>query len=222
VIRKSPTRHLRQHPRLFIAAALGVVLYLLLPPGFGEGTRLLTAFDLAATAFLAAVWIMMARATTDGRRRAAAEDEGRYVVPVLSAAAAAAILLAIVVALHGSLDQPPGAAGLRVALAAVTILLAWLFMNTMFALHYAHVFYGDADGPAASDARGLAFPGGRAEPDYWDFLYFSFTIGMTFQVSDVPIESHRLRRTALAHAVLAFFFNVAVLALTVNIVAGLI
>jgi uncharacterized membrane protein len=165
---------------------------------------------------------MMARATTAGlRRRAAAEDEGRYVVLVLSAAVASAILLAIAFALHGVRGQPPGAAGLRAALATVTILLAWLFMNTMFALHYAHVFYGDADGPAAADTRGLAFPG-RAEPDYWDFLYFSFTIGMTFQVSDVQIEAHRLRRTALAHAVLAFFFNVAVLALTVNIVAGLI
>ena len=163
--------HLRQHPRLFIAAALGVALYLVLPAAFGEGTRLLTAFDLAATAFLGAVWIMMARATTAGmRRRAAAEDEGRYVVLVLSAAVAAAILLAIVVALHGIRGQPSGAAGLRGGLAAVTILLAWVFMNTMFALHYAHVFYGDAGGQVASDARGLAFAG-RAEPDYWDFLY---------------------------------------------------
>jgi uncharacterized membrane protein len=91
----------------------------------------------------------------------------------------------------------------------------------MFALHYAHSFYGDADGPADAEARGLAFPG-RAEPDYWDFLYFSFTIGMTFQVSDVQIEGHRLRRTALVHGVLAFFFNVVVLALTINIIAGLI
>ncbi len=199
-----------------------IILYFLLPAGIGESTRLLAAFDLAAAGFLAAIWIMMTRATTaDMRRRAQAEDEGRYAVLALSAAVASAILLSIAFALHGIRDQPPGAAGLRVALAGVTILLAWFFMNTMFALHYAHFFYGDADGPADAEARGLAFPG-RADPDYWDFLYFSFIIGMTFQVSDVQIESHRLRRTGLAHGVLAFFFNVVVLALTINIVAGLI
>jgi uncharacterized membrane protein len=216
------TRHLRQHPRLLISSLLGVVVYLLLPAGLGQGTRLLAAFDLAAIAFLAAIWIMMTRATTaDMRRRAQFEDEGRNVILALSAAVASAILLAITFELHGLRDQAPGAAGGRVALAGLTILLAWFFMNTMFALHYAHFFYGDADGPADADARGLAFPG-RAEPDYWDFLYFSFTIGMTFQVSDVQIESHRLRRTGLAHGVLAFFFNVVVLALTINIIAGLI
>jgi uncharacterized membrane protein len=218
------TRHLRQHPRLLIASLAGVVIYLLLPDSFGQGTRLLAAFDLAAIAFLAAIWIMMTRATTaDMRRRAQVEDEGRYVVLTLSATVASAILLAITFELHGLRDPTAGSAGGRVALAGLTILLAWFFMNTMFALHYAHFFYGDSDGdgPAESDARGLIFPGGK-QPDYWDFLYFSFTIGMTFQVSDVQIESHSLRRTSLAHGVLAFFFNVVVLALTINIVAGLI
>ena len=216
------TRYARQHPRLAIATLLGILVYLVLPAALGESTRLLASFDLAATAFLTAMWIMMARATTpDMRRRAQFEDEGRHVVLALSAAVASAILLAITLELHGIRDRPLSDAGLRVALSGVTILLAWFFMNTMFALHYAHFFYGDADGPADAEARGLAFPG-RAEPDYWDFLYFSFVIGMTFQVSDVQIESHRLRRVGLAHGVLAFFFNVVVLALTINIVAGLI
>ncbi len=216
------TRHLRQRPRLAISAALGIILYLVLPVGIGESTRLLAAFDIAATAFLAAVWFMMARASPAAmRRRARIEDEGRHVVLVLSATVASAILLSIGFELHGIRGLPPVDAGAHVALAVVTILLAWLFMNTIFALHYAHFFYGDADGPAAAEARGLAFPG-RAEPDYWDFLYFSFVIGMTFQVSDVQIEGHRLRRVALAHGVLAFFFNVVVLALTINIIAGLI
>ncbi len=216
------TRHLHQRPRLAISAVLGILVYLLLPARIGESTRLLAAFDLAAIAFLAAIWIMMARASTaDMRRRAQIEDEGRNVVLALSAAVASAILLSIGFELHGIRDLPPSAAGPHVALAVVAILLAWFFMNTMFALHYAHFFYGDADGPADAEARGLAFPG-RAEPDYWDFLYFSFVIGMTFQVSDVQIESHRVRRTGLAHGVLAFFFNVVVLALTINIIAGLI
>src|SRR5262245_34837411 len=216
------TRHVRQHPRLAIATLLGVVAYLFLPVGVVEGARLLVAFDLAAAVFLAAIWTMMARASTaDMRRRSRTEDEGRYVVLALGAAVACAILLSIAFALHGIHGQPAAEAGLRVGLAVATILLAWFFMNTMFALHYAHVFYDNADDPAAPQAGGLAFPGGRP-PDYWDFLYFSFTIGMTFQVSDVQIESHGLRRTSLAHGVLAFFFNVVVLALTINIVAGLI
>jgi uncharacterized membrane protein len=82
-------------------------------------------------------------------------------------------------------------------------------------------FYGDSDASGGDEARGLAFPG-RAEPDYWDFLYSSFVIGMTVQVSDVQIENHRLRRIALAHGVLAFFFDVVVLALIINILAGLL
>jgi uncharacterized membrane protein len=216
------TRYLRQRPRLLLSVLLGILAHLVLPTSIGEGTRLLAAFDLAAVAFLGAVWIMMARATTaEMRRRSQIEDEGRYVVLALSAATAVAILLAIALELHQIRDQPPAATGLRVTLAALTILLAWLFMNTIFALHYAHFFYGDSDAPAGADDRGLAFPG-RAEPDYWDFLYFSFVIGMTFQVSDVEIENHRLRRIVLAHGVLAFFFNVVVLALTINIIAGLL
>ena len=94
--------------------------------------------------------------------------------------------------------------GLQVGLAAITILLSWLFMNTMFALHYAHGYYGDAD--PSNDYKlvgGLIFPG-KVIPDYWDFLYFSFVVGMTFQVSDVQIEDHELRRAVLGHSVLAF------------------
>jgi uncharacterized membrane protein len=216
------TRHLQQHPRLVLSTVLGIVVYFVLPAWIGQSPRLLASFDLAAIVFLAAIWIMMARATmAQMRGRAQTEDEGRHVVLALSAAVGSAILLAIAYELHGIRGLSPGDAGMRVALAVVTILLAWFFTNTMFALHYAHSFYGDADGPADNEARGLAFPGGKP-PDYWDFLYFSFTIGMTFQVSDVQIEDHRLRRTALAHGVLAFFFNVVVLALTINIIAGLI
>ena len=95
-------------------------------------------------------------------------------------------------------------------------------MNTIFALHYAHGYYGDADPSKEYKAiGGLVFPG-RHDPDYWDFMYFSFVVGMTFQVSDVQVEDPKLRRQVLAHGVLAFFFNVVIVALTINIVAGLI
>ena len=135
---------------------------------------------------------------------------------------ATAILFAIVFELHGIKDQPSASAGLHVLLAAATILLSWLFMNTIFALHYAHGYYGDADPSTKYEPiGGLVFPR-RHDLDYWDFMYFSFVVGMTFQVSDVQVEAHKLRREVLAHGVLAFFFNVVIVALTINIVAGLI
>jgi len=228
------TRHLRQHPRLLSATALGFAVYFLLPSWISVGTRLLTAFDVGAIVFLGAMWVMMVRATPAGmRRRAQFEDEGRHVVLALSVAVASAILLSIARELHGIKDLPPRLADIHVALATLTVLLAWLFMNTMFALHYAHHYYdkpaasAEADSEDAPDeagqpiARGLAFPH-TDQPDYWDFIYFSFVIGMTFQVSDVQIEDHSLRRLGLAHGLLAFFFNVVVLALTINIVAGLV
>ena len=215
--------HLRSHPRLLASGAMAVFLYWLLAGVTGAGTGFPIAFDGGAIVFLTAVWVMMARATPTGmRRRAEIEDEGRYAVLIFSAAAATAILLAIVFELHGIKDLPADQAGFRVALAAATILLSWFFMNTMFALHYAHGYYGDSD-PSSEYKRtgGLVFPS-TPDPDYWDFLYFSFVVGMTFQVSDVQIEDHNLRRVVLAHGVLAFFFNVVILALTINIVAGLI
>jgi len=228
------TRHVRQHPRLAIAAVLGIALYILLPGWISVTTRLLAAFDVAVIFFLTVLWAMMAGADIEGmRRRAQVEDESRRVVLAMSAIAATAILLSIALELHGIKGYPPQLASIHAALAAATILLAWLFMNTMFALHYAHHYYDkpdastddepddDVDDPGLPIARGLAFPH-TEQPDYWDFVYFSFVIGMTFQVSDVQIEDHTLRRLGLAHGLLAFFFNVVVLALTINIVAGLI
>jgi uncharacterized membrane protein len=223
ILGRGPLRHahVHSHPRLFAAAIVVSLLYCLLLGRVGTATRFLIAFDGGALVFLSAVWIMMARATPDSmRRRAELEDEGRYTVLFLSVTAAIAVLLTIVFELHGIKDLPN--AGLRVALAAGTILLSWFFMNTMFALHYAHGYYGDADPSSGyQPVGGLVFPGQR-KPDYSDFLYFSFVVGMTFQVSDVQIEDHALRRNVLAHGVLAFFFNVIVMALTINIVAGLI
>jgi uncharacterized membrane protein len=99
-----------------------------------------------------------------------------------------------------------------------TILLSWTFIHMMFALHYAHEFYGEDEGPAG----GLAFPGGDERPDYWDFVYFAFVIGMTSQVSDVAVTSREIRRTVTAHGIVSFVFNVALLALTINIASGVL
>jgi uncharacterized membrane protein len=213
--------YIHAHPRLFAASATGIVLYWLLAGWSGPISGLLIGFDGGALTFLTAVWFMMAQATEAGmRRRAEIEDDGKYTVLGFGAAAAVAVLLAIVFELNATKNVPSPAA--HIALAAATILLAWFFMNTIFALHYAHGYYGDADpSDEYQPIGGLNFPG-QHQPDYWDFMYFAFCIGMTFQVSDVEIESRNLRRIVLAHSVMSFYFNVAVLALTVNIVAQLI
>ena len=213
--------HIRAHPRLFMASATGILLYWLLAGWSGPISGFLIAFDGGALTFLTAVWFMMAQATEDDvRRRAELEDEGKYTVLSFGAVAAASVLLAIMFELNATKAvQSPAP---HISLAAATILLSWFFMNTIFALHYAHGYYGDADpSDEYKPIGGLNFPG-QQQPDYWDFMYFAFCIGMTFQVSDVEIESRDLRRIVLAHSVMSFFFNVAVLALTVNIVAQLI
>jgi uncharacterized membrane protein len=143
------------------------------------------------------------------RQRAAQEDEGQAAILVLTVAAALASIVAIFAELSGGGQHP-----LRVALALATIVLSWAFIHTIFALHYAHEFYDETAG------GGLAFPGGHAEPDYWDFVYFSFVVGMTSQVSDVGITDKHIRRTVAAHGVVAFIFNTALLALTINLAAG--
>lgn len=202
----------RSHPRLSIAAALFVVMGAILCwLGLSRTQSLLLAFDLAAVAFLAMTARMFSRfSVASVRQRARDQDAGRWSILLCCAAVTGVILVALVVEL-----QAAERGGFTVAVAALSVLLAWLFLNSMFALHYAHRYYGDA----GIGAGGLEFPGTR-QPDYWDFAYFAFVIGMTFQVSDVTISDRGLRRLALLHSVTAFLFNVVIIALTVNLVAG--
>jgi uncharacterized membrane protein len=212
----------KRHPRLIIAAIVSIACYLLMSSWVPPGTDFLVAFDVGTIVYLAAIWTMMIRTEPSMiRQRAKIEDEGRIAVLISFLGVASAVLIAIAFELHGVKELSPAAAGLRLLLAAVTILMSWFFTNTFFAEHYAHEYYIDDECDTLEPARGLMFPG-QDMPDYWDFLYFSFVLGMTFQVSDVQIYSHRLRRIALAHGILAFFFNVFILALIINIVAGMI
>jgi uncharacterized membrane protein len=206
-------RAVRARPRLFLAAALGVVAGLVLPSDWRATTRLLVAWDAGAGLYV--VLALAAMATSDIariRRRAALLDEDRIPFLMLPAGAALAILGAIVAEL-GAKDA--GHAPAHLALAIVTIALSWGFTHVIFALHYAHEFYIEH----RYEDGGLAFPG-KEQPDYWDFLYFSLVIGMTSQVSDVAVTSHTIRRTVTAHGVVSFFFNATLLALTVNIAAS--
>jgi uncharacterized membrane protein len=145
------------------------------------------------------------------RRRAASLDQGRWGIFAVTIGAAFASLIAILAdlaAAHGA----PGAA-LRAGVAVATILLSWVFVHTVFAQHYAHLWF--------ANGGGLDFPGER-KPGYVDFLYFSFVIGMTFQVSDVATRSREMRGLALAHGLVSFIFNTVILALTINLAAALV
>jgi uncharacterized membrane protein len=215
----SPLRIVRARPRLFTSGAIGILVTTALAavPDCGLATRLLTGWDVASGLYLILAFHMMA--TSDVHRirfRAAMQDEGQAVILMLTVAAALASLGAIFAELGGAGGAGGSRQPVHVALATVTILLSWAFIHTMFALHYAHEFYDDEAG------GGMAFPGNDAEPDYWDFVYFSFVIGMTSQVSDVAVTTKAVRRTVAAHGVVAFVFNAALLALTVNLAASAI
>ena len=204
-------RFLHFHVRLIVAIMLGVAVYFVLPGDWPWVTRTLVAWDAGIMIYLGAIIVMMARAEDHGpqQRAATQEDEGATTILLLAALAASASLGAIFAELAQVKAGDPGY-GYHVALAVGTVLLSWAFTHTIFALHYAYDFYGEGQ-----RAKGLKFPDDD-KPDYWDFVYFSFVIGMTFQVSDVQVTSKGIRRLVIAHGVISFLFNTTVIALTVN------
>jgi uncharacterized membrane protein len=206
------------HKRLAISAALGTAaVFLLGVTDLTLITRILLGWDIGVLIYLVAAAIVIARCTTVAsiKQNAAVQDEGAFALLLLTVAAAIASLGAIFAEL-AALERSNPSYGLYIALAVATVVLSWTFTHTIFALHYAHDFYGEA-----SRSEGLKFPGGT-QPDYWDFVYFAFVIGMTFQVSDVAVTNKSIRRMVVAHGALSFFFSTAIVALTVNIAAGLI
>jgi uncharacterized membrane protein len=215
--RKLPriVRIVRARPRLFLSVALTLAIIVLLPGGWRWATRFLVGWDIGVAVYLVAAFAAMADCDIAHiRRRSALMDEGRIAIPTLTACAALASLAAILIELG---DKDTTHEPRHLALAVVTIALSWALTHTIFALHYAHEFYAEK----RYENGGLNFPG-KAAPDYWDFLYFSLVIGMTSQVSDVGVTAREIRRTVAAHGIVSFFFNVALLALTVNIAASAI
>ncbi|WP_315836793.1 DUF1345 domain-containing protein [Bradyrhizobium prioriisuperbiae] len=210
--RPLPLRVVLARPRFFASILIGLIALAVMPVSLRLATRLLIAWDIAMAIYLLlAFTTVMTTGTTKMRHRAALQDDGRFVILILTAVAAFATLGAIVAELG-----PDHRGSFELLLATTTIVLSWAAIHTTFALHYAHEYY------RGQKAGGLAFPGDEAEPDYWDFVYFSFVIGMTAQVSDVGITDKIIRRTATAHGVASFIFNTALLALMVNIAASAI
>ena len=209
-----PVRVVYGRPRTFIALAVGVLVFFLLPDAPRLATRLVVAWDVFAALYLVLAYSMMLRCDVGHIRRSAVmQDDGRFLLLLLTALGAFASLAAIVIELGASKSNPA-----EMTLAIVTIALSWAIVHTAFSLHYAHAFY------RRGKAGGLQFPSGdaHAEADYWDFVYFSFVIGMTAQVSDVGITDKVIRRTATVHGIISFVFNTALVALMVNIAASAI
>jgi uncharacterized membrane protein len=217
-----PVRLVYARPRIFISIAIGIISYFLLPDSLRQVTRLLIAWDIFVGLYLLLVYVMMLRSgLAHIRRNAIMQDDGRFVILLVTALGAFASIAAIIFELadaHRTVTAAGSGAGAQLTLATVTIALSWVAVHTQFSLHYAHDFY------RREKPGGLQFPSGdqHQDADYWDFVYFSFVIGMTAQVSDVGITDRIIRRTATVHGIISFVFNTALLALMVNIAASAI
>ena len=211
-----PLRVIYARPRTFIAMAIGLIVFLFLPSALRLITRLLIGWDVFIASYLILVFTLAFRGGIGHiTRNAALQDDGRFVILLVTAVGAFASLAAIVSELGASHKGT-----MELALATITVALTWATVHTTFALHYAHDYYRDDGSPG-----GLQFPSASdkpEDPDYWDFVYFSFVIGMTAQTSDVGITDKGIRRTATAHGAISFIFNTALVALMVNIAAGAI
>ena len=193
---------------LIFAAGLAVAV-----PILGNSRGIMSAFDLAAFVFLASLASLFRRGeATQMRAASRANDANRAVLLGVTGAT----MLVILVAVYGELKGKNDAA--VIALVVATLALAWLFSNMIYALHYASLFYLTG-GDGNDDAGGIDFPDTK-EPDYWDFVYFSFTLGMTFQTSDVEITSGRIRRVVIGQCLAAFVFNLGILAFTINTIGN--
>ena len=218
-----PLRILWARPRLFISIAIGLVVGLALPAEWRVVTRGLIGWNVVIWLYLGAAMVMIVRSEhRDIHRRALMQDEGRYAILFLAAVASTVSFGALFAQLANVKDMPYPGKGLHIALALTTILGSWLFVHMIFALHYAHEFFRISKPDAAGKWRGgIEFPG-VACPDYFDFLYFSYVIGVACATADANITGTSLRRLALVHCILAFFYNNAVLAMSINIGAGFI
>lgn len=215
--------HFDPRPRLLTLLGVSGLTYVLLPKWMLLPTRLLLAWDVGVICFLILAFAIVDSATPQTMRRSAQrQDNSRLTILTLVVTAACASLLAIGFMLNNTKNISQWILTLHVALAVLTVFSSWLLTHTMFALYYAHLYYRDDEASDPSkNAEGLDFPGDK-QPDYWDFIYFSYVIGMTCQVADVATTSRSMRRLALIHGVLTFFFNTVILALSINIIAGLI
>ncbi len=215
--------HLEAHHRLAISLAVAAIAFVALRGHFLWRTELIATWDVYSLCFLLLTWTRIL--TAEPRvvvRLSTLQPTGRRLIFLFVVVAACASLASVAYLLGMAKGLQGWRLASHISLALVTVVLSWLVLHTVFALHYAHLFYHENQGSGSTHiARGLVFPDGEIEPDYLDFAYFSFIIGMTSQVSDVQINSRKFRHWALLHGMVAFGYNTAVLALSINIISGL-
>lgn len=192
-----------------ILFAIGIATLI---PMLGRGRGAMASFDIAAAVFLCAVIPLLGKRPKEMRAIAKSNDANRALLLAVTGIVMGMILVSVASEMMGGKSSTLG-----IALIVTTLALAWLFSNTIYALHYAHLFYTGND--EGKDSGGITVPGSE-EPDYWDFVYFSFTLGMTFQTSDVEITARNIRRVVIGQCLAAFVFNIGVLAFTINVLGG--
>jgi uncharacterized membrane protein len=207
--------------RLAISVGCAPLIALCLPPSWRLPLRAIVAWDVGAVVFIGLAVVMMNRSNHKiMRRRAEVNNESRWSILLCGAIGSGMSLLAIFYMLKDAKQLEPRLLNLHVSLAVLTVICSWFLVHTMFALHYAHDYYvGRVLNPNAPAS--LNFPT-EDEPDYWDFMYFSFVLGMTAQVADVEIDSRKFRKLCTLHGILAFYFNTAIVAMSINLIAGLV
>lgn len=217
---RSIWRSIVMRPRIYLGAFVGIVTLLLLPYSVSWAARGATAWCAGGGTYLMLAYGVMTRCESDRiRSRAARQDDGAIVILAVVLLAIFASFASIFGLVTEAKEASRGAKLVYVGLAAATILVAWAVMQVVFTLHYAHEHYAPHN--LARDGTGsLDFPN-DPNPDYWDFLYFATSIGATSQTSDVTIRSKGLRRLVTLHAVVSFFFNTMVLAMTINLAASM-
>ena len=208
-------KHIRRHARFYFSAGLGLIVWWL-TRSFIVPVRLSIAGDVFFGVYLLSIIDTTARVTPARmRERAVSKDEGIAVI-VLLTLAAVSLSLASIFALLNAPEQPNR---LHLMLSLISVPLGWTTLHTVMAFHYAHLFYAKHPSSDLVDAGGLVFPETK-EPGSWDFLYYSFVVGMTAQVSDVQVASTPMRQITLAHGLASFFVNTVILALAVNVALG--
>lgn len=208
----------RRHMVFFVALVAGLVTFLLLTSREVNPENLIVAWNVGAVVFTVFTWHRMLRASVASiRKRAEDLDFSDVILLALSIAAALASIAGIAIELHTAREAEAGVALARALGAVATILISWAFLHTLFTVHYAHRFYG-----GEAKGEGLKFPEDIEEPGYWDFLYYSFTIGVASQTADVATTTVTMRKLTLLHSVLSFLFNTTILALAINVGASLL
>ena len=208
----------RTRPRLIGAIVIGIVIWLALPWKWLPVTRALVGWNFTVWSYLILMGWLMTRASHD-RVRAIAEQEDKSAVAILAIMSIAAIasIAAIVLELSTIKGLPFNERLAHYAFTGITVFGSWCLVATLFTFHYARIYFR-----SPPDNRALRFPDKDGSLDYWDFLYFSFTIAVAAQTSDVSVTSRSMRKTVLAQSILSFLFNVAILGLSINIAAGFV